>query len=452
MKRLEEIRPLTEEMLEKLGRLVRHNSVLGEEKPGMPFGEGPAACLAEGLAIAEEMGFDTVNLDNYCGYAEMGRGEDIIGIAAHLDVVPAGEGWDTDPFTMTRKGDTVYGRGVTDDKGAVIASLYAMDLVRKSGVPINKRVRLIMGCNEETGSKCMKHYNEVAEPVTLGFTPDGNFPGIFGEKGMCAMTVTSKKTAIRAMNGGFVTNAVCSRCVTEIPAGAVCLADLDAALGATKLLSYTVEEEGDSVLITAEGLAAHASTPHLGVNAAGCTMEALQKAGFSDPFVEFYMSHVGTACDGSGIGLNISDDYGALTLNNGIVKTENGTITCTIDIRYPVTFGPQDIYRLTEGKLEDENGRVEIRYVSTPLFRDPESDLVKNLYAAYRDVTGDTQSKPMVIGGGTYAQSIPGIIAFGCEFPGEECHIHDKNECLRIESLQAQVAIYTQAIINLLGQ
>ena len=130
MKRMDKIKPLTDEMLEKLGQLVQYNSVYSQSKPGMPFGEGPAAALAEGLKIAGEMGFHTVNMDNYCGYAEMGQGQEIIGIAAHLDIVPAGEGWDTDPFTLTRKGDMVYGRGVSDDKGAVIASLYAMKLVR----------------------------------------------------------------------------------------------------------------------------------------------------------------------------------------------------------------------------------------------------------------------------------------------------------------------------------
>ena len=101
MKRMDKIKPLTDEMLEKLGRLVQYNSVYSQSRPGIPFGEGPAAALAEGLKIAGEMGFHTVNMDNYCGYAEMGQGQEIIGIAAHLDIVPAGEGWDTDPFTLT---------------------------------------------------------------------------------------------------------------------------------------------------------------------------------------------------------------------------------------------------------------------------------------------------------------------------------------------------------------
>ena len=195
----EQIHGLTDEMLTNLGRLVAIDSQLGTPAEGMPFGEGPAKVLEEALKIADELGFKTVNLDNYCGYAEMGEGEEIVGIAGHLDIVPVGGDWTYDPFKLTREGDHVYGRGTTDDKGPVLEALYAMKLLRDSGVKLNKRVRLIMGCNEETGSKCMEHYNEVAEEVSCGFTPDANFPCIHGEKGMVMMTAYSKNTRILSL-------------------------------------------------------------------------------------------------------------------------------------------------------------------------------------------------------------------------------------------------------------
>ena len=214
----EQIHALSEEMIANLGKMVAIDSQLGTPTEGKPFGEGPAKALSEGLKIAEELGFHTVNLDNYCGYAEMGEGEEIVGIAGHLDIVPVGGDWSYDPFVLTRKGDYVYGRGTTDDKGPVIEALYAMKLLRDSGVKLNKRVRLIMGCNEETGSKCMEHYNEVAEELSCGFTPDANFPCIHGEKGHMSMMAYSKHTKIISMNGGFVSNAVCDSCTTVIPA------------------------------------------------------------------------------------------------------------------------------------------------------------------------------------------------------------------------------------------
>lgn len=440
----------TDEMLEKLGKLVAVNSVRAEAKAGKPFGDGPAAALAKALKIADGMGFKTVNMDNYCGYAEMGEGKEIIGIAAHLDVVPAGDGWNTDPFTLTRDGDTVYGRGVSDDKGAVIASLYAMKHIRESGIPMNKRVRLLMGCAEETGSECMAYYVAHEEPVTSGFTPDGNFPGIYGEKGPLAMLAKSKNTKILSMNGGFVANAVCNHCITEVSAKDVDPEALKKALADTALKSFSVTEDNGKLTIDAVGVAAHASTPLLGVNAAGCTMAALQAAGMQDDFVDFYNSHIGTACDGAGIGLNLQDAYGDLTLCNGIVKTEDGVISCTIDIRVPVTFTEEQVREACAGKLEDEKGSIEIVNFGKSLFYPKESRLVQDLYKAYVEVTGDTETQPMVIGGGTYAKEIPGIIAFGCEFLGRDNHIHDANESLYLPELRQQVEIYAKAIENLL--
>ena len=451
MKRMEQIKPLEQDMIAALGRLVNINSVEGEPLPGKPFGEGPAAALKEGLAIAREMGFETCNMENYCGYAEMGSGKDIIGLCAHLDVVPAGEGWSSDPYQMIRKGDTLYGRGVSDDKGAVIASLYAMKLVRETGVSLNKRVRLIMGCNEETGSKCMEYYGKHGEPVTAGFTPDGNFPGIHGEKGSCHMLAKSKHTRILAMNGGFVSNAVCSRCKTQVPADAVDAEKLKAELAKTRLQEFTVTVENGVISIDAKGVAAHASTPLLGVNAAGCTMQALQAAGMKDDFVEFYNEKIGIACDGAGIGCKTEDAYGDLTLNNGIVKTENGVISCTIDIRYPVTLTPDKLRAMAEPNLENEKGSIVIESVGEPLFYPEDSKLVQDLLKAYQEVTGDMEHKPEVIGGGTYAKSVPGIIAFGCEFPGDDNHIHDADERLAVKDFLLQVDIYVQAILNLLA-
>ncbi len=439
-----------ENMLNVLGRLVRHDSVRTAPEDGKPFGAGPAAALAEALSIAEEMGFRTYNMENYCGWAEIGQGEEIIGIAAHLDVVPPGEGWDTDPFTMVRKGGRVYGRGVADDKGGVTASLFAMKRLLESGRPLTKRIRLLMGTAEETGSECMEYYAAHGEPVSCGFTPDGSFPGIHGEKGGTSMTAFSKNTAIVSMNGGFVTNAVCSRCVTEVPADAVNEESLRAALARTDLVSSTVTRQDGVLRIDAKGTAAHASMPLAGVNAAGCTMRALAEAGMKDDFVDFYNERIGTSCDGAGIGLKMADDWGELTLNNGIVKTENGVISCTLDLRTPVSVSEEQIRASCAPFLEDDRGRIEIGSIGKPLFYPADSALVQCLYKAYVDVTGDKDHKPMVIGGGTYAKHVPGIIAFGCAFPGVDNHIHDVNEFLDIDELERQTEIYVRAIENLL--
>ena len=438
-----------DEMLNNLARLVQYNSVQSEALPGKPFGEMPAAVLAEALQIAEELGFKTTNLDNYCGYAEMGEGKDIIGIAGHLDIVPAGDGWSTDPFKMTQIGDRVYGRGTTDDKGPVIASLYAMKLIKDSGRPMNKRVRMIFGCNEETGSLCMKHYREVEEPLAMGFTPDASFPCIHGEKGSMRIEVTSKNTKIIDVHGGFVSNAVCHQCTTVIPAE-ISKEALEAALAKTALKSFTVTEENGTLTIFAEGVAAHASLPLLGVNAAGCTMQALADAGFRDDFVEFYNSRIGTTCDGIGCGLKFEDEFGALTLNNGLISMKDGVITCTLDIRVPVTVTEEQLRSSSAPYLENEQGKMEILRIGKPLFYPKDSALIKALSSAYKDVTGDTEHEAEVIGGGTYAKSLPGIVGFGPEMPGMDYRIHNADEFMIIPEFLQCVEIYTKAIENLL--
>ena len=438
-------------LLADLAKLVEVDSTMGEKKDGKPFGEGPAEVLKRALEIADRMGFRTVNLDNYCGYAEMEEGEELIGIAGHLDVVPAGSDWTRDPFKLTLEGDYAYGRGTTDDKGPVMEALYAMKLLRDSGMKLNKRVRLIMGCNEEKGSLCMVHYNQVEEELTYGFTPDANFPCIHGEKGRTTMKVHSKNTKILSMDGGFVENAVCDRCTTVIPAQTGLASKLDEVLSQTDLAEHSVKEEDGKITIFAKGVSAHASTPKLGVNAAGVTCEALEKAGFHDSFVTFYNEHIGTSCDGAGIGLKCEDAYGELTLCNGIVKTQDGEITATLDLRVPVTLDAAKLEEMCKRHLEDENGRIEIIHIGKSLFFPRDSKLVEALYQAYVDVTGDTSEQPLVIGGGTYAQSLKNIIAFGPEKPGVDYRIHGADEFLLVPEMEEAVLIYMEAIKNLLA-
>ena len=226
---------------------------------------------------------------------------------------------------------------------------------------------------------------------------------------------------------------------------------LEAALAETKLQEYKVTEEDGKITIYAKGVSAHASTPAFGVNAAGVIFDCLAKAGFEDDFVEFYNSHIGTACDGSGIGLKCADEFGELTFCNGIVKKEDGVISATIDIRFPVTYSVEDMLKMCEGKLEDENGRIEIHTTTKPLFFPKESPLVEALYKAYTDVTGDTENKPLVIGGGTYAKSLKNIIAFGPEKPGVDYRIHGADEYTLVSEVEEAVQIYMEAIKNLLA-
>lgn len=216
MKIREKIQEYKDEMITNLSKLVSYRSVLGKEVENAPYGIECAKCLQEALNIAESYGFKTKNLDNRCGYAEIGNGEEIVGILTHLDIVPEGNDWDTDPFKATIKNNKIYGRGTSDDKGAAIASMVALKIIKDLNIPLNKRIRLIMGCKEETGSECMKHYVEKEGNVDIGFTPDGDFPLVHGEKGQIKVVFTAQNTNNLEINGGVVENAVSDYCKIKI--------------------------------------------------------------------------------------------------------------------------------------------------------------------------------------------------------------------------------------------
>lgn len=440
-----------DEMIETLAKLVSYNSELDTSNPDYPFGQVNAECLHAALEICAANGMKTVNLDNYIGYGELGEGEEVVGVIGHLDIVPAGEGWNTDPFVLTEKDGKLYGRGSSDDKGGVVASLYALKILQDMGVEFTKRVRLIMGCNEETGSKCLAYYVKKEGDVDYGFTPDAMFPGTFGEKGMVAATFSAPSEKILDIKGGAATNVVCAHVETKLAKGACNLNQLKASLISNDV-KFTVEEHEAYDEIHVFGVAAHASTPEHGRNAISFLMDALYDAGIEDEFVTSYHKMIGLSTDGAGCDVKLNDDYGALTLNVGVIGKKENVITATIDIRFPVTLTSVMVTVPMEAAFKTVKAELNIHGAHEPLFLPLDSDLVRALVSAYQSVTGDTETQPMTMGGGTYAKGIKNTIAFGGGFPNSEnCHMHDANEFIKVDELLLQTEIYVQAILNILA-
>ena len=440
-----------DEILKRLEELVSINSEQSAATSDAPFGEGPKKALEAALKMLEKDGLKTVNLDNYIGYGEMGEGDQLIAIVGHLDVVPARkeDGWNTDPYTMVEKDGILYGRGVSDDKGGVVASMIALKIIQDMQIPVKKRIRLIMGCNEETGSKCLKYYVDHDEQPDYGFTPDGDFPCINGEKGMMAAHYVSKKTGIRDIDGGTAGNIVCSNCYVVVDKCSFSKKKLEDIFNNNNI-NYEIEEDDNTVKITVQGVAAHASMPTLGVNAIAHLLTGLKEAGYQDPFVDFFCSRIGLNTNGEGLGLNLKDEYSELTLNCGYIHMNDGVISGNIDVRFPVTMTGKQITKACSKYLEDDGGEIIIDGTFDPLYYSPDSPLVESLTEAYHEVTGDVDAQPLVIGGGTYAKGINNTIAFGCAFQGKDYKIHNANEWCPIEDLIKQVEIYVAGILKLL--
>lgn len=438
-----------DECIDIISTLVSFPTIQTEALENQPFGVENARCLEKALEITSSMGFKSVNLDNYCGYAEMGEGEEIVGILGHLDVVPVTEGWKTPPFQATIIDDMMYGRGVADDKGPLVAGLMAMQIVKELNIPLKKRVRLIMGCNEESGFECIKHYVEKEGHIDIGFTPDGSFPIVHGEKGMIAGKMTSISTSIVHIHGGIASNVVCGHVEIQVKKNTFSMKLLDNYFKNNNIL-YSITETDNDIVLKVEGTSAHASTPELGKNAISYGLVGLKQAGFQDLFVDFYCERFGLTTDGELLGCKCNDEFGALTCNIGVISMTDGMIEASIDIRYPVSFAMKKVVDMITPHCKHYGGIIEITSTKKSLFYPLDSPIVTKLMAAYQEVTNDTISKPMTMGGGTYAKGINNCVAFGGMKEGFDYHIHDNNECIPLVELKEMIEIYTVALLKCL--
>jgi len=443
-----------EPLVRDIAALCRINSVEGEAKPGMPFGEGVAQALDAALKMGADMGFRTENFDNYVGHIEMGEGEELVGILGHVDVVPAGDGWNTDPWGGVITEDKVIGRGVLDDKGPIVTCLYAMKILKELNVPLSRRVRIILGTNEETDWKCMNYYlNEVKpELPTMAFSPDSEFPLTYAELGLLQFTLTRKISEAIEMEGGSAFNSVPSSAKVALPASMK--EALAAAIAAAEDASvYTVEEEGGKLILKVKGVGAHAARLFDGKNAISYMMDVLGKLPLTGEFkeiVDFYNEHFGLCLYGEKMGIACSDeDCGPLTLNVGMVKVEDGKFTFCCDSRVPVSFQPADVIKQLEEKAAQTGYEYETHSTERPLYVPRDSKLVTTLMDAYRKVTGDMESQPQSSGGATYSRTMENCVAFGCLLPGQEDTMHMANEYLEIDKLKIWLEIMLEAIYQL---
>lgn len=191
---IEAVNSLQDEMLESILELVRIDSVEGEASNDAPFGAGVRQALLKALDISSRLGFETVSLDNYIGYAQYGTGEDGYACAiGHVDVVPVGEGWKQPPFSGHMENGTIYSRGVLDNKGPVMACLYGLAALKKLGLSLKRPVRIIFGCDEESGFEDLKYYLTKEKPPVYGFTPDCKYPVVYSERGRAVVRIYGGK-------------------------------------------------------------------------------------------------------------------------------------------------------------------------------------------------------------------------------------------------------------------
>jgi predicted dipeptidase len=420
-----------------LTRLIAANSKNAPAVGNMPFGKGVQQALETALDVAKSFGLRTfIDPDGYYGYAEIGEGEEMLGVLGHLDVVPADDTapWHTPPFVLTAKDGKLYGRGASDDKGPTLAALYALKILLDSGVKLNKRVRFIFGTDEESLWRGVKKYTEKEEHPTYGFTPDSSFPLIYAEKGLVEYNLVTHDTVAIDFTGGSAYNAVAAR--AEVPYSQAVAAAMDS-------LGYAYTKEGDKLV--AQGVAAHAMAPETGVNAILHLAEALVLAGETGDLLAFVTEK---AMNPLGIDIfgDVSDEMsGHLKLNVGVADFKPGMQKIGIDIRFPVTYPKEKVDKALAAAAKPYGVKVEEFDYLRALYVDVNTPLIRRLMQAYQDVTGDTASQPLAIGGATYARSMDNIVAFGATFPGAEKTEHQANEYAVISDLKKAMEVYVRA-------
>ena len=452
---------LKEDIISSTCNLIKIPSVLSPtSNPQIPFGENCNSALEYVLDLGNRLGFRTKNVDGYCGYIEFGEGDELVGIIGHLDVVPEGENWTYPPFGATIANGNIYGRGAIDDKGPVIASLYAMKAVMDN-CKINKRVRLIVGLNEENDWKCIEYYKKHEEIPSYGFSPDADFPCIYAEKGLLNVFLSApynNEDKIKIIDidcGNNAINVVPKFCKITLEVNNKDY--LNEYIHNLKTIvenhsfNISITLENNNILLISRGVSAHAAHPDLGKNAISPALivlnELFEKYSIKNELLSYFCKNIGLEYNGESLGLNITDESGSLTLNVAQFSLKDSTLNIGMNLRIPVDTPIDTIEKTFNASLP---ACIDVHFSGEkePLYISKEHWLIKTLCSVFNEVTG-LDATPIAIGGATYARAFPNFISFGANFPGNKDMCHQVDEFISIDNLILSTKIYTKAIYEL---
>lgn len=458
------IESIKEQIIDSTCAVIRIPSVYSDsENPKEPFGKNAALALEYVLNLGNSLGFRTKNIDGYCGYIEFGEGDELLGIIGHLDVVPEGEGWSHPPFSAEIADGKIFGRGAIDDKGPVIASLYAMKAVMDN-CKVNKRVRLILGLNEETGWKCIEYYKKHEELPTIGFSPDADFPCIYAEKALLSVFMSQDNNSNLPI---YIKDIDCgSNAINVVPKFCMVTLGIDKEKINSELFIKSLEEKikehsysmeismtnDEIITITSKGLASHAAHPDLGINAISRLIivlyEVLSKYEVHIDILDTFYKYIYNEYNGKKLGINFSDESGILTLNVAQFYKQDEKIFIGMNLRIPVNTPINDVKDKFTNICLDNNINVSFKDEKPALFIPKDDRLVTTLCNVFNRVS-KMDEKPIAIGGATYARAFKNCISFGATMPGSEDMCHKVDEFISINNLILSTKIYAEAIFEL---
>ncbi|MCL2124764.1 MAG: Sapep family Mn(2+)-dependent dipeptidase [Oscillospiraceae bacterium] len=453
-----------DELLDDLRRLIAVKSVRGIAADGAPYGAGPREALSLVSGMLEERGFAVTNFEDIVITADIDAHPPHMGILSHVDVVGVGDGWDTDPFEMAIIKDKIFGRGATDNKGPTIAAMYAMYCAHELCPDMKKGFRLIIGSGEELGCIDVAQYLEKNTPPPNVFTPDAGYPVVNTEKGRfapffkAAWEKDTRLPRVVSIQGGKTMNVVPDNASAVVEGFSLDEAErfcseYSAATGA----KMTSRQDGVQIIIESKGVSSHAASPESGVNAQTALIRMLaampfaQSAGFEYICaLDRLLPHGDNG--GHALGVAMSDELsGGLTVNFGVLRFSEDEFSGNLDSRTPACADAVDLPGIARAAFEKERITMYNHTISECHHTPEDGDFVQALLRIYEEYTGDPDKSCLAIGGQTYVHGVPGGVAFGSVFPGEENCIHGANEFIGLEQLVLNAKIFAQSIIDICG-
>lgn len=407
------------------------------------------------LNKAKEFGLAEERVTQLSGHITLGDSGKLCGVLSHLDVVPAGNGWSVNPFALTQKDGRLYGRGIADDKGAALVSLYCLRALKENGVEGKNTLRVIYGIAEEVGMEDMDGYFEKMPVPELAFTPDSEYGICFAEKGILQLEVSSKTNNSRIIN-----QFASGKAVNAVPDSACAIIDTSSydeenlvQLANLSDGSFEFKNTIDGLMIISRGKAAHACEVEKGYNAAAALVDIIADA--------FDKSEIGSLCyfidyainketNGRSLGLKMSDCVsGALSVNLASLNIDDEYAKAKFDIRYPVTVNGDAV--LSQFKKVADRSDLEVSVINheKPLYVEKDSELIGLLSEAYEAVTGEAPQLYST-GGGTYARKLGNKgVAFGPNFMDDDIRMHNSDESVDENNFFKHAQICLEAMYKL---
>jgi len=416
--------------LEELTKIMEVPSVKGQAEVGAPFGKEPRRALETTLALAESYGFQTKIVNDAVGFAQYGNDPEYIGVVGHLDVVPAGSGWDFPPFALSEQDGRLFGRGILDNKGPAFACLYGLKLLKELDIQLEKTVRVIFGTDEESGSADLPLYLAEEQPPIFGFTPDCKYPVVYGERGIVNIELITPfseadLSALGSIEGDQAKDHVPDELIVDL-------------------------KDGQQVEVI--GKRAPTNAPEMGENAITLLAEKLMnEASLAESLKKYFKWVFDSLHDkhyGEGLNLALADeDSGKLILTPYELCKTDKEMVLSIAIRYPVTFREEEIIERVHAIVLEHTEVVIVRSMKGTNFPKDDPNVLA-LAEVYENVTG-LDGTPVTTTGATYARTMPNIVAFGPSFPGQKGIAHNKNEYMDLNDLLLNLEIYTLALYKL---